>query len=317
MAFTSGFVLMFFSELYFINEGPAFELLKAGAENPISLIPWLITMTLWYSGCTYILLSAIGFFRVRSLWSLFLAGALFGWAVEGILCPMVYVEFPYAISWTSLGWHAFIDVMIGWYLVRKILLKNKYLYTTIMSVVLGLFWGIWATWFWIEAEAGGEFGPIPVLSFAPYSFGLLILLILAYIILEKFAGHEFKPSIIEIILLLCWMVWCFYWNAWKQYPFSIYVLPSLYAVVLIALWWNRKTESRLDILSSLKGRVAYGHYALLLIIPALASATYAVYYNYNINIPIVMFVAIPLTYAGFAVLALSLVMIALQKKNKA
>ena len=198
MAAASGFVLMFFSEFYFINEEPAFELLRIGAENPLGVIPWLLEITLWYTGCSYIFLSAVGLFRVRSFWALFLAGALFGWAVEGILVPMVYIEFPFGISWTSLGWHALIDVWIGWYLIRKILLKNKPLYTILTAAAIGSFWGIWATWFWIE----GEYSPIPVLSFVPYTFGLIILLILAYMILEKACGHEFKPSIVEILLLI-------------------------------------------------------------------------------------------------------------------
>jgi len=310
MAVASGFVLMFFSELYFINEGPAFDVLRIGAENPLGVIPWLLEITLWYAGCAYIFLSAVGLFRVRSFWALFLAGALFGWAVEGILVWVVYTDLPITISWPSLGWHALIDVWIGWYIIRKILLKNNALYTVLMSVALGLFWGIWATWFWVDSEIP----TIPALSFVPYTFGLIILLILAYILLEKVAGHEFKPSVPEMILLVSWMVWTFYWQAWKTYPVSLYVLPLLYAVVLAALWWNKRTESRPDILLTLKGQVKWVQYALLLIIPALASATYALYYTYNIHIPIGMIVVPPLALGGFVILGLSLIMIACRRK---
>jgi hypothetical protein len=104
--------------------------------------------------------------------------------------------------------------------------------------------------------------------------------------------------------------------AWKTYPVSVYVLPPLYAVVLVALWWNRRTEPRPDILSTLRGKVVLPQYALLLIIPVVASVTYAVYCSFDLYVPITMYVVLPLMFGGFGVLALSFIMIAFRRKSR-
>jgi len=103
MAVMSGYILMFFSEFYFVNEGPGVDFVERWQSNPGEIPLWLIGFSLYYAGWGYIMLAAIGLFRVRSFWSLFIAGALFGWAVEGIVIPLIYENMPGSIGWPSLG----------------------------------------------------------------------------------------------------------------------------------------------------------------------------------------------------------------------
>ncbi|HIH97249.1 MAG TPA: hypothetical protein HA348_07245 [Thermoplasmata archaeon] len=57
----------------------------------------------WYVLPPYIFLLVVEKFQVKNIWSLFLAGSLYGWAVEGVIVPVMYEALPWSISWTSLG----------------------------------------------------------------------------------------------------------------------------------------------------------------------------------------------------------------------
>jgi hypothetical protein len=349
MALATGYVLMFFSEFYFLNEGPGAEFVEKWTTNPLSMARWLGEFSLYYAGWGYIMLAAIGLFRVRSLWSLFIAGALFGWAVEGIVIPLIYGNMPHTLGWPSLGWHAVVDVGLGWYLIRKILQKNNYRYTIILAVALGLFWGVWCTWYWGEhppeqaaeyttitqelpeaappatEEAGSDemneaeeeeeyYPPFPARVYPAYALVLGVLLILAYIVMDKFGGNEFQPTMGEVVALTAWHTYSFCFGAFKMAETAIYVLPALFAGGFLVLWWNRRTETHPDILSMLAGRVAWGHYALLLLIPICAIPVYTALYRWDVHLPLIPLVARPLMIAGNAMLLLSVIMTAVRKR---
>ena len=146
--FASGYILMFFSEYYFLNEEPGASFVAGWRTDKFDTFFGLTLFSLFYAGWGAIMLCCIGVFRVRSFWSLFVAGALFGWAVEGIVIPLIYSGMPGTIGWPSLGWHVLVDVMLGWYLIRCVLQKNRYAYTIALAVALGLYWGVQCTWYW-------------------------------------------------------------------------------------------------------------------------------------------------------------------------
>jgi hypothetical protein len=351
MFLASGYILMFFSEFYFLNEGPGLEFVNRWTNDPLSIPGWLGSLSLYYAGWGGIMLVCIDFFRVRNFWSLFIAGALFGWAVEGIVIPLIYGAMPGTIGWPSLGWHVIVDVMLGWYLVRRILQKNKHVYTIILSVALGLFWGLWCTWYWgepadepagerqvaemavedltqgapataIQTEAAPEVEedgdeeplvPLPGHAFPAYALVLGALLIGAYMLIDKAGGGEFKPTIVEILVLAVWHVWCFYHGVLQMAPVAIYVLPMLFAGGFLVLWWNRRMETRPTLLRTLTNRVGWGQYALLLLMPVCAIPVYVVLYTFDIHIPILPIVAIPLMFAGNILLFASVLMIAVKR----
>jgi len=220
MAIASGYILMFFSEFYFLNEGPGAEFAERWVPHPFGIPSWLLGFSLYYAGWGCVMLTVIGLYRVRSFWSFLIARALFGWAVEGIVIPLICEGMPGIIGWRSLGWHAVVDVVSGWYLVRRILQKNNYLDTTATAVALGLFWGVWCTWYWVETRPRGESAipPLPASVYVPYALVLGILLIAACVVTGKLGGREFKPTIFEIVLLTAWHVWRFYFGAFVAAP---------------------------------------------------------------------------------------------------
>ena len=70
MAVASGYVLMFFSEFYFLNEAPGAEFIARWNSNPLSIPGWLGGFALYYAAWAWIMLACIGICRVRSFWSL-------------------------------------------------------------------------------------------------------------------------------------------------------------------------------------------------------------------------------------------------------
>ena len=353
MMVASGYILMFFSEYYFLNEGPGADFAESWCTSTFDTFFGLGVFSLYYAGWGAIMLCCIGIFRVRSFWSLFVAGALFGWAVEGIIIPLIYSEMPYSLGWPSLGWHVLVDVMLGWYLVRWILQKNKYAYTIALAVALGLYWGVQCTWYWgpyfeamaekqvqtgtvvaeeapdvapvedskpeatLEADDEEELlPPLPGDVFPAYALVLGTLLILGYIVLDKAGGNVFRPTIIEMFILAAWHLWCFCTGALQMAPVAIYVLPALFVGAFLILWWNRRVETRPDILSTVANPVGWGQYALLLLMPVCAIPVYLVFFKYQIQPPVLGVVLPPLQWIGIALLLVSVLMIAIRRPVK-
>src|SRR4051812_31155712 len=94
-----GYILMFYSEHVF----------WAHIRPEDSLLGYVATWLL-YSLLAFVFLAIIGHFHVRSVWAVFLAGALFGWLTEGVIIQTTYESLPLSISFTALSWHALLSV---------------------------------------------------------------------------------------------------------------------------------------------------------------------------------------------------------------
>ncbi len=308
LVFITAYILMFFSEFYFVNEGVVSDLVETVQTEPAGLL-WLpVELLLFYGLPAYIFLTAVSLFRGRTVWAIFLAGALYGWIVEGVVVWQMYEALPYTISWTPLGWHAIIDVLLGWYLVRRILLLNRYGVTAVLSLVLGLFWGLWATWYWQETTL---ISPADFALFALVTGGLWVL---ANGLLPKFIGRAFTPSKIEIGLLLVITAGLFAINILPSLPLAILVLPPLLAITLFALNRNRKTEERDDVIVALAGQLRRGQFALLALTPLAAVLVYTAVYQWPLRLPLTDLIALPLMLAGFVLFLLSFIQIFRRKQ---
>lgn len=78
----------------------------------------LIPTTLVYSFGAYLFLWLIDAFRAHSFDAVFLAGAAFGWLVEGVFVQTLYEQIPMSLSFTGLAWHALLTVGVGWFSSR-------------------------------------------------------------------------------------------------------------------------------------------------------------------------------------------------------
>ena len=86
-AFLTSYILTFYSEWMFWSGRPPSE------NFFLEAIPSWIA----YSFITFFFLTAVSYFRVQSLWAVFLAGALYGWLLEGVLVQTMYDAFPIQI----------------------------------------------------------------------------------------------------------------------------------------------------------------------------------------------------------------------------
>jgi hypothetical protein len=256
-ALAVGYILMFFSEFLFVNVYPRLE--------------WtgLLPMWLAYSIEAYVFLAVVAYFRVRSLGALFLAGAVYGWLLEGVVVQTMYAAFPFQIAWTGLSWHALIDVLVGWYLVRQTLHTASLWRTARLAALIGLFWGFWALWEWQEHDL------MSTGSFTLLAFGTALPLIPAYWGINRLGVVEFQPGKLaqRILIGLHLFVFAFVVIA---FPPAVLMLPPLLALVYGALRRHQRSQSPATIQVDFTGHVRAVQYALLLLIPAVAAGLYGV-----------------------------------------
>ncbi len=144
-------VVWFFSEMYFVNVGDLFygwsqrtSLAQVLRDTAGSVGVWL----LFYAFFVLWLLHAIAYFRVRSVWALLFAGAICGWAIEGSAIPIMYAEMPVALLWPAASWHVLVNVVVGWWWLRRVIEAQSFAVVAVVFALLGIVWSLWATWFW-------------------------------------------------------------------------------------------------------------------------------------------------------------------------
>lgn len=286
----TGYILFFYSELMF----------WARPRPEDSLANWLVTW-LVYSLSGYAMLSAVAGFRVRTRWALFLCGALFGWLTEGVIVQTMYDAFPLQISWTGLAWHALISVWVGWYGLRRALLHNRLRYVLGLATGLGLFWGIWGMWWWVESPeriAGpGEF--------AVFTLASSLLLFAAYWLWERAAKGAFtfsRPGAIMVALLYAGL---FIFGAIPAAPLAVFILPPALLVLFLALNRNRRIETPGSVLEVLQGRAGLSSYLALGAMPFSAIAIYTVAWLLDGRAPTGWLVYAVTTPLGFVLLVVS------------
>ncbi len=282
-AFTA-YILFYYSELVFWSK-----------ITPDQTGSGLLLTYVMYFMVTYTLLAVISYFKIRSVWALFLAGALYGWLIEGVIVQTMYENFPLQISWTGLAWHALISVLIGWYFMIKTLTQNNYRRIAVVSLLVGVFYGVWAVTWWLEE--GIVMSPSYFLSYALITS---LVLIGSYWMYINLGTPSFILGPWEVCGLAAFFVVWFY-SALKIQPMALFVLPPLLIILFIVLRKNRRTEQDPHVLAVLQGKATWMAYELLLIIPIAATAVYACAFSLNILIPnwFIVGVTIPLGFVLF------------------
>ena len=291
VAFAAGYILMYYSELVF----------WARYDPAYTGLPDLLFTFLVYSLVTYSFFSVITVFRVRTLWALFLAGAVYGWLLEGVVVQTMYEHFPLQISFTGLAWHALISVLIGWYWVMSAL-KRGYSAVIFVSGLIGLFYGFWAVCWWGE-------GVTSLGAFSLYSITTSMVLIGCYWVYHRLQPFSFEPTRIERVFLAAIFVCWFILGTLQVQPFAVVVLPPLFGLVYVALRRNRKVEQRKDLIAALQGDINVRNYLLLFLIPFVAVIVYAFFLLSYLWIPTNILMYVMTTPLGFILFILSIVKI--------
>lgn len=276
IALTTGYVLFYFGEAIF----------WATPDRPGMGIAELTITWLVYSVFAYVFLCVVSLFKVRSVWSVFLAGAFFGWYEEGIIMATTFgtpdTPFPMSISFTGLAWHALIDVLVGWYLVRRVLAQNRISRILAVASAVGVFYGLWAIFWWTEPpepmkalfDSGRK--DLVFLHFTVYSLLTAALFVVALGLYQRVSPVGFKPTKIELWILALVTLLYFGCVTVPTAPKSLVVLPLLMGVTLWALSSNRQIETRADAIVAFDAKVRLRSYLCLLAIPLVAIAIYFV-----------------------------------------
>ena len=233
---STSYALVFYSELLFWGTGALIDFLET----------WF-----YYSLATYIFLIVVDRFRINTIWSLFFAGALYGWLTEDILVQTVYENLPVNIFATALSWHALISVGVGWYVLRRALLDVRPIRSLLWSVGIGVFAGLWLP-FW-AFDLSTEITPFTLTSLALLMGVSVPVLAFSYWLQNRLTPIPFTPHISEIALLMGFFLLQFVATVAPIYPIALIVLPPLLIIVFIGLCRHRQSsrdsESYLERLS--------------------------------------------------------------------
>ena len=289
-ALSTGYVVYFFSESMFW-----------GRFNPETPQHEFIASWIVYSLFAYMMLTVISRFHVRSFWSLFLAGAVYGWIAEGIYVQTMYNDFPINISFTGLAWHALLSVCAGWYLLRRTIAHGSSLRLALLSIALGLFWGLWSVFWWVEHGT-----KTPLEDYIAYAILAGVLLVIALFVENLVQPKEFGSSAWEAWPLVGIAALWFYYVTIPTAPISIVVLPPLMGLVFYALRKNRRSETQPDILFELKSNAPLYRYLTVLLIPLTTITVYSFLWDKTQGLLTNWVVYILATPAGFLLLMLSL-----------
>jgi hypothetical protein len=282
-ALGTGFILFYFSELVF------WPRIRPDDSLQGLLFTWLI-----YSFAAWVMMAVMEYFRVSSFPALFLAGAFFGWLIEGVIVQTVYEDLPLSISFTGLAWHALISVCGGWLLVRR-MLRRKPVWMTLLSLAYGLAYGLWAISWWVE-EPGKLF---PVGDFALYAFGSTLALIGSCRILERvdhvpLEMRRWQARAVGALLLVL-----FGFGSAAAEPVSIVIFPLLMLAVFLPLRLNRAAAGRLRPVDLFTGQVRAVNYWLIILMPMSAILVYWLAWVIHLRIPTHWILYLITTPAGF------------------
>lgn len=213
-----------------------------------------------------------------------LAGAVFGFVVEGVLTPMLYIDGPLPIMAAMfVGWHGVLAFFGFWYLARRWLLARRTPLVAAASAGVGVMWGWWAIAASVQESAeeityhGGNPGLLAPDSFALYAFGVGLALAAAHWVIGYVWPRSWLPgrasTIAVAAISLAYMA--------PAVIVTVPWAPLKLAALLGGTYWLmiRRRGARHEepaILDCLAGKVRLRDTLALLAMPATAAITYSV-----------------------------------------
>jgi hypothetical protein len=271
----NGYILFFFSERVFWSFWRASDSLRD------FVITWLV-----YCLLGWLFLDLVRRFRVASFAPLFLCGAVFGWVGEGVVVDTLYGNatnpFPLSISFTGLAWHALLSVGVGWYLIGKAPTDEMPTRTAVISLAVGVGWGLWAVWWPAELGKGVD---ASVWGFARHSLACSIPFLLSWVVLGMARPDWFHCSRLATGVLWALVVALFLAARVPARPIAALMLPPLLAVCWVSLRHNARSEQRPDLLDGMLGHIRHRNVPALILMPIAAIAVYALSRTLNRHLP--------------------------------
>lgn len=288
----NGYILVFFSERVF------WSFWRPGDTLPEFLITWFA-----YCLLGWLFLDLVRRFKVASFSPLFLCGSVFGWVDEGVVVDTLYGNstnpFPLSISFTGLAWHALLSIGVGWYLIGDALTEQKATRTALISLAVGICWGLWAAWWPTELGKGAN---TSVWGFASHVLPCSNLYMLAWSVFGLARPDWFRSSRLATIVLWGLVVAIFLAARVPARNYAALILPPLLTVCWIGLRRNAPTEQGSGVLDEILGRIRLRNVMALVLIPLSAIAVYAIFRTMNLLVPtnlVLYWITMPLGFWFF------------------
>lgn len=247
---------------------------RADDSAPSWIFTWLA-----YSLVVGVVLRVARRFPVRGLPGLVILGALYGWLVEGVVAFTVYQQLPFSLIWTGVAWHGMLTVVLGWWLLPRILRAGGWR-SWAASALVGLAWGAWAVGWWGATPDQGQALVVPdLLRYAQFVGVVSVAAILGYYLVQRvpLQGGDLRSrwgAIASVVVLGLWG--------------AVMVLPSLpwaplvLAPLLALVWFSLRRlsgqdppEGRTAIPAQWPSGVPAKKLAPLVLLPVSAIALYA------------------------------------------
>ncbi len=259
-------ILLAFSEFIFVNEEPV--AMVVAAESFGAALAALAELTAFY------LLPGLALVALEPLitsWSrALLAGAFVGWSIEAAMVPAAYEAVPLSYLWTSVSWHAVIDVAFG-YLAYRMAMRARWPVALGVTVAFGATWAVWSTWVWDEM-------PIGLAEFINLAAVIVVLLTVGYWLADR------EPDAGPPSTLALWAAVLINGAAWAinaiGFPLQALGLLVLAVVTGLALWRAPKGRGGL-----IHMRPRFAAYGWPILAGAVATAFYAVFVETGPPIP--------------------------------
>lgn len=270
LVLATGYIFVYFSE----------HLFWARLRPDDSLKNWF-SAWIAYSLMAFVFLHLVTYFRVTEKWSLFLAGAAFGWLAEGLVVQTAYEFLPLSISFTGLAWHALITVWIGWYAARRAFraASPASIRTFGLFAAIGAGYGLWAITWWLEPDGGVA----TLAEFSRFSLTITALVTLAYALANwgasaPFASNRWVTRVIYGLFILY-----FAFVTVPAAPWALLILPILLGLIYYGLRRHRPVEETDTLIASLTSRIHPLNYLAIFALPLTAIAIYAAALSLNLQ----------------------------------
>jgi hypothetical protein len=231
---------------------------------------------------------ALGSGPSNRLHQVILAGAIFGFVVEGVLTTVVYEDGVLPImAALFVGWHGLLSVVAFWYLARRWLLERRRRPLMIGSAVVGLLWGVWSIVYTLP-EASEDFDEGFTImepgEFAVYALVVGLTFAAGHYLIGHVWPERFRPgrwgSRAIVLLLLAYASFAVLPVVpWAPIKFAVLVGGSVWLL-------RRSRQATADestAIAALQGHVALRDVLPLLIMPVVAGATYAIVWSMELR----------------------------------
>jgi hypothetical protein len=243
--------------------------------------PALAMSWVFYTYLAYAFLAVVARFRVRTVWAVFLAGAVYGWLAEGMIVQTMYQDMPVSLVFTGLSWHALFSVLVGWYFLRKSLLEGPLGRTAALAGATGLVYGFWAVFWWTEPGQTVT----PFADFALYAATTGAALVACYWLCGAVRLADTHPSRAERWILAAAGLLYFAAVTVPANPLALVILPAALGALYASLRRNRRVEAGEDAMAVLARPARPAAYAAILLIPAAAIAVYGIVWTLDLRVP--------------------------------